>query len=124
MNTCVTVRKPQTTDDVCLVELSGEIDVFASPMVKEALVDLIREGYHLLAIDFARVAYIDSTGLGALIAALKAAREKSGSVAIICTNPQIRRIFEITGLVKIFGLFDSLEPAKDELRARGAAVPS
>ena len=45
--------------------------------------------------------------LGVLIGGLKRVREHGGSVNLVCTNPQIKKIFDITGLVKIFGIFDS-----------------
>ena len=124
MDTCVTVIPPEEGDGICVVQLIGEIDVFASPEVKAALVGLIKDGRSLLVIDFAKVAYIDSTGLGALVAALKGAREKGGSIAVVCTNPQIRRIFDITGLVKVFGMYDDVESARQDLRARFLAAPS
>jgi anti-sigma B factor antagonist len=118
VDTSVTVIPSQDGDDICVVQLIGEIDVFASPEVKSALVGLIKEGHNLLVIDFAKVAYIDSTGLGALVAALKGARENGGSIAVVCTNPQIRRIFDITGLVKVFGMFEDVEAAREDLRNR------
>jgi anti-sigma B factor antagonist len=118
VDTSVTVLPPQDGDDICVVQLIGEIDVFASPEVKAALVGLIKDGHNLLVIDFAKVAYIDSTGLGALVAALKGARENGGSIAVVCTNPQIRRIFDITGLVKVFGMFEDVAGARDDLRNR------
>jgi anti-sigma B factor antagonist len=100
------------------VRLVGEIDVFASPEVKAALVAAIKDGQNLLIIDFAKVSYIDSTGLGALVAALKAARDGGGSIAIVCKDPQIRRIFDVTGLVKVFGMFDDVAAARTSLRER------
>jgi anti-sigma B factor antagonist len=45
--------------------------------------------------------------LGVLIGGLKRVREHSGTVSLVCTNPQIKKIFDITGLVKIFGIYDS-----------------
>ncbi len=89
------------------VEVSGEIDVYTSPKVKDTIGDLIDRGHYLLVIDLEHVRYIDSTGLGVLIGALKRVREFGGSVALVCTNPQIKKIFDITGLVKIFGIYDS-----------------
>ena len=124
MDASMKVTKPKTAGGVCVVELNGEIDVFASPSVKASLLDLIKDGYRLLAVDFARVAYIDSTGLGALIAALKKAREQGGSVAIVCTNPQIRRIFEITGLAKAFAMFDSVDEAVTSLGTSASPAAS
>ena len=121
MDTCLTVIPSQDGDGICVVQLIGEIDVFASPDVKSALVGLIKDGHNLLVIDFAKVAYIDSTGLGALVAALKGTRENGGSIAVVCTNPQIRRIFDITGLVKVFDMFEDLESARQDLRSKSAA---
>lgn len=118
MDNSVIVLPSTDGDDICVVQLIGEIDVFASPEVKSALVGLIKDGHRLLVIDFAKVAYIDSTGLGALVAALKGARENGGSIAVVCRNPQIRRIFDITGLVKVFGMFDEVEAAREDLRQR------
>ena len=100
------------------VRLVGEIDVFASPEVKSALVSTIKDGHNFLVVDFAKVSYIDSTGLGALVAALKAARDNGGSIAIVCKDPQIRRIFDVTGLVKVFGMYDDVASAKASLREK------
>lgn len=93
-----------------IVDLAGEIDVYTSPKVKDALGELIDAGRYHLVIDLEKVRYIDSTGLGVLIGALKRVREHGGSIGIVCTNPQIKKIFEITGLVKIFAIFGD-EPA-------------
>jgi anti-sigma B factor antagonist len=90
-----------------IVELTGEIDVYTSPKVKDAITDLIDKGRYNLIISLEDVRYIDSTGLGVLIGALKRVREHGGSVSLVCTNPQIKKIFEITGLVKIFGMHEN-----------------
>lgn len=118
MDTCVTMVASKDDARISEVRLIGEIDVFASPEVKSALVDAIKQGKNLLIIDFAKVSYIDSTGLGALVAALKAARDGGGSIAVVCKDPQIRRIFDVTGLVKVFGMFDDLAAARASLRDR------
>lgn len=104
---------PSKDDDrIGEVRLVGDIDVFASPEVKSTLVAAIKDGQELLIVDFAKVSYIDSTGLGALVAALKAARDRGGTIAIACKDPQIRRIFDVTGLVKVFAMFDDVSAAR------------
>ena len=105
MDIKVKVRGPE--GDAYIVELSGEIDVYTSPKVKESIAELIDQGHYSLVINLENVRYIDSTGLGVLIGALKRVREHGGSVNLVCTNPQIKKIFDITGLVKIFGMFES-----------------
>ncbi|HEY3675005.1 MAG TPA: STAS domain-containing protein [Candidatus Tumulicola sp.] len=94
-----------------VVELTGEIDVYTSPKVKDAVSDLIDRGIYHLVINLENVRYIDSTGLGVLIGGLKRVREHGGTVNLVCSNPQIRKIFDITGLVKIFGIFDNEDAA-------------
>jgi len=97
----------QSEGDAYVVELAGEIDVYTSPKVKDAITELIDQGHYNLVINLEKVRYIDSTGLGVLIGGLKRVREHGGSVSLVCTNPQIKKIFDITGLVKIFGIFDT-----------------
>ena len=89
-----------------VVDLTGEIDVYTSPKVKDAISALNDGAHYNLVINLENVRYIDSTGLGVLIGGLKRVREHGGSVNLVCTNPQIKKIFDITGLVKIFGIFD------------------
>ncbi len=98
-----------------VVELNGEIDVYTSPKVKDAISELIDQGHYNLVINLEKVRYIDSTGLGVLIGGLKRVREHGGSVNLVCTNPQIKKIFDITGLVKIFGIFDDEDAAAKAL---------
>ena len=93
------------------INIEGEIDVYTSPKVKEALNDLIQKGNNNIIVNLEGVSYIDSTGLGVLIGALKRVKENNGDIKLVCTNLQIKKIFDITGLVKIFELYDSEELA-------------
>lgn len=100
-----------------VVEVQGEIDVYTSPKVKEIISELIEKGNFNLIINLEGVRYIDSTGLGVLIGALKKVREKDGCINLVCNNPQIKKIFNITGLVKIFGIFKSEDEALKNIKA-------
>ena len=100
-----------------LIEVQGEIDVYTSPRVKETINDLIEKGNYFLVINLEGVRYIDSTGLGVLIGALKKVKENDGAVSLISTNPQIKKIFTITGLVKIFGIYKNEEEALASMTA-------
>src|SRR5438552_17417243 len=107
----IKVNVKELSNNVSLAEIQGEIDVYTSPKVKEALTELIEKGKYNLVIGLEEVRYIDSTGLGVLIGTLKKVREHNGTIAIICNNPQIKKIFNITGLVKIFGIYKNEEEA-------------
>ena len=102
-------------DKAAIAEIQGEIDVYTSPKLKEALTKLIEQQKYNIIIDLEKVRYIDSTGLGVLIGTLKKVREHNGTICIICTNPQIKKIFNITGLVKIFGIYKNEEEALKNL---------
>ena len=115
MDIKVDVRQTDGARGVSVVDLNGEIDVYTSPKVKETITDLIDKGHYALVINLENVRYIDSTGLGVLIGGLKRVREHSGTVHLVCTNPQIKKIFDITGLVKIFGIFETENDAKKAL---------
>ncbi|HMD02034.1 MAG TPA: STAS domain-containing protein [Candidatus Baltobacteraceae bacterium] len=111
----IKVQVRASDHDAYVVELGGEIDVYTSPKVKDAIMELIDRGHYNLVINLEKVRYIDSTGLGVLIGALKRVREHGGTVNLVCTNPQIKKIFDITGLVKIFGIYDNEQDAKKAL---------
>ncbi len=121
MDIKVNVREHDGKRPCSVVDLNGEIDVYTSPKVKETISDLIDEGHYALVINLENVRYIDSTGLGVLIGGLKRVREHSGAVNFVCTNPQIKKIFDITGLVKIFGIYDSEARACESLMSSATA---
>lgn len=107
----IKVNVREAKGDSSVVDLSGEIDVYTSPKLKDAISGLIDRGVYNLVINLEKVRYIDSTGLGVLIGGLKRVREHGGSVNLVCTNPQIKKIFDITGLVMIFGIFENEDAA-------------
>jgi len=113
MNLRVETQKPQ--DGVAVIALSGEVDVYTSPRVKQEVVDLLNAGTTRLIVDLSGVEYLDSTGLGVLIGGLKRARERDGDLKLVCDNLRILRIFEITGLTKIFDIHRSQAEALEKI---------
>lgn len=113
MNLRVETRNPR--EGVAVIALSGEADVYTSPRIKQEVVDLLNNGTHKLVVDLTGVEYLDSTGLGVLIGGLKRARERDGDLKLVCDNVRILRIFEITGLTKIFDIYRSESEALDKL---------
>jgi len=98
---------------VCTVTLEGEVDVYTAPQLKERLVALLDGGCVSVIIDLEKVAFIDSSGLGVLVSALRRAREKDGVVRIVCTRDSILKIFRITGLDKVFPIFSDASEARE-----------
>ena len=103
----------ERSEGVCSIALRGEVDVYTAPRLKEALVSAIESGCSNVVIDMEKVGFIDSSGLGVLVSALRRARENGGAVRIVCTRDNILKIFRITGLDKVFPIFaDAAEAAR------------
>jgi anti-sigma B factor antagonist len=94
-----------------IIAVGGEIDVYTAPRLRESIVSAIEEGHRRLIVDVEQVEFLDSTGLGVLVGALKRVRGDGGSLDIVCTHERILKIFEITGLDKVFGLHRTVESA-------------
>ena len=94
-----------------IVEVSGEIDVYTAPTLRERLNELVGAGHHHLVVDMEGVEFLDSTGLGVLVGGLKRVRAHEGSLRLVCTQERILKIFRITGLTKVFPIHTSVEEA-------------
>ena len=97
----------------CTVTLDGEVDVYTAPQLKERLVQLIDDGCVNVVVDLRGVGFIDSSGLGVLVSALRRARERDGAVRIVCTKDSVLKIFRITGLDKVFPIFSDVAEARE-----------
>jgi anti-sigma B factor antagonist len=94
-----------------VVSIYGELDVATAPSLREQLIGLVGDGATKLVLDLEGVDFLDSTGLGVIVSALKRARTNGGDLRLVCTQARIRRLFEITGLDKAVPLHASLDAA-------------
>jgi anti-sigma B factor antagonist len=94
-----------------VVSIYGEVDVATSPQLREQLIQLVGEGRTRLVLDLEGVDFLDSTGLGTIVSALKRARTHGGDLRLVCTEARITRLFEITGLDKAVPLHPTLDAA-------------
>jgi anti-sigma B factor antagonist len=95
-----------------VIAVSGEIDVYTAPRLREKLISLVEEGSYHLIIDMEEVEFLDSTGLGVLVGGLKRVRSHDGWIDLVCTQGRILRIFRITGLSRVFNVYDSVAEAQ------------
>lgn len=102
-------------DEVPVIKLEGEVDVYTAPQLKQQMIALLESGTRQMIVDLTAVEYFDSTALGVLIGGLKRMRERDGNLSLICPSPRIRRVFEITGLDKIFDIYSTSEEAKSDM---------
>jgi anti-sigma B factor antagonist len=94
-----------------VVAVGGEIDVYSAPKLRERLITLVDSGSYNLIVDMEAVEFLDSTGLGVLVGGLKRVRAHDGWIDLVCTQGRILRIFRITGLSKVFSIYDSVADA-------------
>jgi len=106
-------------DDVPIIELEGEVDVYTAPRLKSRLVDLVDHGSYQIVVDLEAVDFMDSSGLGVLVGGLKRVRSRDGAIHIICTKEKILKIFRITGLTKVFPIHEAQDEA---VKALGKAA--
>jgi anti-sigma B factor antagonist len=95
-----------------VIALEGEVDVYTAPQLKQQMIALLEGGTKEVVVDLTQVDYLDSTALGVLIGGLKRLREMDGNLALICPSPRIKRVFEITGLDKIFDIYNTVDEAE------------
>lgn len=97
--------------DVTVVHVGGEIDVYTAPLLRERLDEQIAAGRIHLVVDLEGVTFMDSTGLGVLVGRLKLIRARKGTLRLVCSSQRILKVFSITGLDKVFQIFDSVDGA-------------
>jgi anti-sigma B factor antagonist len=97
-----------------VLAVKGEIDVYSAPRLRERLVELVSEGHRQIVVDLEGVDFLDSTGLGVLVGGLKRLRTNGGDLSLVCTQPRILKVFEITGLTTVFSIAASVDEATED----------
>jgi anti-sigma B factor antagonist len=91
-------------DDAVTLTIEGEVDVATAPALRDELYRLIDRGTKRIVVDLAAMDFIDSTGLGVFVGALKRSREGGGELELRSLKPAARKIFDITGLSSAFNI--------------------
>jgi anti-sigma B factor antagonist len=105
------VQTRQTEGGVTVVAPTGRLDVAGAPALKDALGELPKNGAPKVVIDMEGVSFVDSTGLGSVIAALKQIRASQGELRLAAPNQQVRVVLELTTLDRVFPYYATVEEA-------------
>jgi anti-sigma B factor antagonist len=98
-------------DGVEVIDVQGEIDMYTAPRLRELLIDLVSRGSYQLVVNLDKVGFLDSTGLGVLVGGLRRVRAHDGSLDLVCTQQRILKIFRVTGLTEVFGIYETADQA-------------
>ena len=109
MNFDVTTEK--LSDAQYVISLSGEVDLYTAPEFKQQLLDVISKGAKDVVVDFSNTTFIDSTTLGVLVGGVKRLRQNEGQLSLVCSDRNITKIFEITGLDRVFTIYATRDEA-------------
>jgi anti-sigma B factor antagonist len=99
------------SEDIPVIDLTGDVDSFTAKDLQQAIIDLIEKGETRIIVNVSKVKYIDSSGLGTLIGGLRRVMEVKGRMAIVGPNPHLEKILEITGLNRVIALYADTESA-------------
>lgn len=105
-------------DGFRVLDVSGEIDVYTGPVFKEAINSVIASGQKDLILNMEGVTYMDSSGFGTLLSAVKRLKPEGGSINLVACSSSIERMLTITRLNTVFGLYETLEEALRQLADR------
>jgi anti-sigma B factor antagonist len=111
------VKREKVDESTYVIALAGEVDLYTAPEFKQQLLDVIGEGGKDVVVDFSETTFIDSTTLGVLVGGVKRLRAQDGRLSLVCSDRNIRKIFEITGLDRVFTIY----PTRDEALAKTGA---
>lgn len=98
-----------TTDWHTHVSVSGEIDVYSAPKLKEKLFPFSEKEEMNIIVDLTGVTYMDSTGLGVIVGIFKSVRKHNGSLQLTGLSNRLNKLFMITGLADIMNIKSGVE---------------
>jgi anti-sigma B factor antagonist len=109
------IKTEQLSSETYVISLSGEVDLYTAPEFKQQLLEVIAQGGKDVVVDFTNTTFIDSTTLGVLVGGVKRLRTSDGQLSLVCSDRNITKIFEITGLDKVFEIYATRDEAISSL---------
>lgn len=102
---------------VKVIRPDGMLDANKAVVFRQQIKDLVSEGINLILIDLKKVNFMDSSGLGALVLALKMVREKGGRLFLMSLNDQVKMLFELTNTGHLFEIINDKSELEERLKS-------
>ncbi|HWZ97749.1 MAG TPA: STAS domain-containing protein [Candidatus Dormibacteraeota bacterium] len=114
--------KIEEIDGVSIVELNGRIVLGEeSGALRETVKNLVAAGKQKIVLDMSNVTYIDSAGLGILVAAHVSAKKQGASISLCALGQKFREVLQLTRLLTIFDVYDTRTAAVDSFLQKAAS---
>ena len=97
--------------DTTVVSVNGEVDLYTSPRMREAILGGISKRRPNVVVDLSGVSYMDSSGIATLVEALQATRKRSGRLVLAGLTERVREVFELARLQSVFELAPTVDDA-------------
>jgi len=110
----IDVERP--SDGLAIVEVVGDADLYSAPELRDRLGELLDDGARRVVVDLSETTFVDSMTLGVLLGSMKRLGTAGGHLELVVSRPDIRRIFEITMLDRVFELHETREHALEARR--------
>lgn len=107
----ISISTERLDEETVVIRVSGESDLYTAPQLKGELLRAISAGARRVVVDLTRTTFIDSATLGVLLGGLKRLRPRGGEISLVLDDPNIKKIFEITTLDRVFPIMPSLPEA-------------
>jgi len=111
------IKTEELGDSSYVISLAGEVDLYTAPEFKQQLLEVIAQGARHVVVDFSDTTFIDSTTLGVLVGGVKRLRTNDGQLSLVCSDRNITKIFEITGLDRFFTIYPSRDEALEQIQS-------
>lgn len=98
-----------------VVAVTGELDAYTSERFRRTMLEQSQAGRHTIVVDLSGLSFTDSSGLGVLVGAFKRAKARGGAVCLLSPSDQLVKLLTMTGLTRIFPIFEQLQDALDLL---------
>jgi len=97
--------------DWAVVSVFGDLDMATAPSLRQSVLATLQDGVRYVVLDLTPADFLDSVGLGVIVAIWKRVRVHGGELAVVCPEPRLQRVFRVVDLPEVLPLHDTIEDA-------------
>ncbi len=105
----------RTVEDVAIIDCTGDVDLYTSPRLREALLGQLQGGAKSVLVNMGGVGYIDSSGIATLVEGLQLSRTTKSRFGLFGLRSNARSVLELARLHKVFNLFETEQEALEKI---------